>query len=201
MGITSSLPFTPKGRSANQHKTITQGSSCLPSLLKTVPSTQLACLPPQSHPSFSLLLLHQPPLGKVPCCPHCTYMQPPHRLGPSTHLLRFTPYGASHRFILHAATALTPHPHHSPADKAVVPTTSLSDITTSSTGDLMSFQTWLSLNSSHLPYRYAIRATPDSSFQTTKCGFHLLTCSFLPIDPMSCFLFEADLQCLFYSYL
>lgn len=55
----------------------------------------------------------------------------------------------------------------------------LSGVPISSTGDSVSFRTWPSLHSSHLPYRCTTLAMPDSSFQY-KVRLHLHIC-FLPI--------------------
>lgn len=141
------------------------------------------------HSSFYSASLSQL-VTKSHCCTCCVYVRPPRHLSPSVssgqiHCL--------YRFTLHTITAMTPLPRHSLTHKAVI-VPPLADVTTS-VGDSMSFRTWPNLSSSRLPYRCAILAPPDSSFQTTKCSFHLHTCLFLPGCPASfCYSFEV---CLF----
>lgn len=169
-----------------------------PAFTPSATPTQLAGLAPHSYPPFCFLLLLPQPTGHqvtvahaVFTCGHRTASVPP------SPVARFTTASISLLYSPCHDLPSTSCPCLQSCDSPL-----LCNITISSTEDLMSFQTRPSLNCGHLPYRYDILAMPDSSFQTTKCSFHLHICLFLPTCPASFyFSFEADLKCLFYSHL
>lgn len=126
----------------------------------------------------------------------CAATPPPR---PQSHLARFTASSVSHQCLLHTATATVPptsFPRLQSCDGS--PTIRCHNLN-------RGFSVLLDLAQPHLQplaLQCAVLAKPDSSFQSTKCSFHLHTCLFLPIGTASCFSSEADLKRpLFYSHL
>lgn len=172
-------PYAAKGWSANQPKWLRRTKSHYRRLLPAFPlEVENSTLHPAGkpytsviHSSVSASCLSQL-VTKSHCCTCCTYERPPHHFNPSV--------SSGHTCCLYYLSPIySPGCHcHNPFPMTFhcfqscdVPL--LSDVTISSIGDSVSFRTWPSFTSSHLPYRCTILAMPDSSFQTTKSSFHL----------------------------